>query len=100
MLHVRDYQSLNSLIEKNDRKKPDLVFQSLTGRIITVYVDNAKGSFTGLLLESAPEWIRLILDIPSAPAGDRAFCRNRGVKTGTECVIMKKHISAVAYRFI
>ena len=105
MLYIKDYQSLESQVQrKRDsvRKKDSAGFrqllQSLTGKQITVYVDNGLQPFTGLLMETGADSIRLITRLPSAPTVQN--CRCRPARPGTECRIMTDHISAVLFPFL
>ena len=113
MIYIRDYRSLNSLINNNNNSSNSQnVMQSelmsLIGRIITVFVDSGSisgGSFTGILIEVLSDSIKLVARPPSNSniSNSRAgynISYSRKIQSSifsTKIVILIKHITALAY---
>lgn len=104
MIHVKDYQTLDTLV-KTDFSPFRLQLQPLVGKQITVFVDSGDAGhnhFTGILIEVSSDHIRLITS-PPPKARNRTChsCSSMGRSCATTNVhIMINHIDAIAYDYV
>ena len=102
MIYIKDYRSLNSLVN-NLSSRPDITPQlrELIGKTITVYTDSGGVSgcgFTGVLTEVLSGSIKLLTGFPPGTFDGKGHGRMR--MSGCPCsytVIAIGHIAAIAY---
>ncbi|MDR3645339.1 MAG: hypothetical protein P4M02_09735 [Clostridia bacterium] len=107
MIYIKDYQALNELVTENERHGLFCrsLLPSLIGRTITVFVDSGGASgagFTGILIETFSDSIRLLTAVESAPAV-RMNCprkKRNCCRCGSCTTIMLEHITAITYNNI
>jgi len=113
LIFIKNYRAINSLLysDQNDDVLYKSQLSSLTGKLITVFVDGGGESgkgFTGILIEVLSDRIKLITGLPSAPVCKKSsnqpkcnHCQKKiNCNFGINTIIMIDHITAITYNYL
>lgn len=114
MIYIKDYNSLNSLVNstQNSNTTANFNLDILIGKPIKIFVNGGGASgkgFTGILVEVLPDRIKIATKLPSPPmhkqniknhSSKNKSCNTKYDEFGTYSVIMLEHITAIAYNYV
>lgn len=97
MIYIKDYGSLNTLVSGSRPCPSADIPECLLGKVVTIFVENGRRGFTGVLVEIRDGIIKLAR--PSC--GPSCGCRHPRVSTPGECIVIaREHITAIVFNSV